>query len=70
MLKFPCPIEQDLDKIKRKMWIKSGRNIDRLVEDIKHTSDKTLKKHGYYIKPTGPNIGLILRDKSKSNYKA
>ena len=45
MVKFPCPIEQELNKIRDKMWQKSGKNPNRLFRMIKEEAEKVVKKY-------------------------
>jgi len=68
MLKFPCPAEQELDKIRDKMWEEADRDPDKYFKLIKQKAKQALQEHGYHIEPTGFNIGRIIRDKGKVKY--
>ncbi|MBU4332385.1 hypothetical protein KKD19_06185 [Patescibacteria group bacterium] len=45
MLKFPCPIEQELDKIRDRMWRKSGRNPKALFQMIREEASKVAREY-------------------------
>lgn len=45
MLKFPCPIEQELDKIRDRMWQKAGRNPEKLFQMIKEEARKVVREY-------------------------
>jgi len=49
MLKFPNPIEQDLDRVRDKIWEEAGKNYARLHSNIRKNAQATLNKYGYQV---------------------
>lgn len=45
ILKYPCPIEKDLDKIRDRMWKEAGRNSERFLRMIKEDARKVVKEY-------------------------
>ena len=45
MLKFPCPIEKELDKIRDKMWQRANRKPERLFQMIREEAKEIEEKY-------------------------